>query len=229
MSKNKRSSKNLVIFTLVILVLFITLFALNQATKDTEENNDVIAFNGAPEITNQPTMGDPNAKVSIVEFGDFKCPACKAWGETIMPQLEKDYIDTGKVTFSYVNVLFHGEESTTGALAAESVLAQNPDAYWTFHHELFNAQPANQSHDDLWLTPEKVLELAQTYTPEVDLDKLKADVENQATMAQVNVDNQLVQDFNVQLTPSIMIGDVMVTDPFDYNKIKEIIDRQLAE
>ena len=69
----------------------------------------------------QPTLGSSNAPITVVELGDFKCPACKAWGENIFPQLIEDYVDTGKVKFSLVNVLFHGDESKLGSVAAEAI------------------------------------------------------------------------------------------------------------
>ncbi|WP_420831212.1 thioredoxin domain-containing protein [Paenibacillus lignilyticus] len=37
--------------------------------------------------------------MSIVEFGDFKCPSCKAWGEQLYPKLKEAYIDRGKSQF----------------------------------------------------------------------------------------------------------------------------------
>ncbi|MDA6082947.1 thioredoxin domain-containing protein, partial [Escherichia coli] len=77
----------------------------------------------------------------VVEFGDFKCPACKAWGQNIFPKLVEDYVDTGKVKFSYINVLFHGDESKLGSVAAEAVYKQNPDSYWDFNKALFDAHP----------------------------------------------------------------------------------------
>ena len=50
---------------------------------------------------NDPTKGDKNAPIVMLEFSDFQCPFCqKFWAETL-PQIEKDYVDTGKVLFVY--------------------------------------------------------------------------------------------------------------------------------
>ncbi|MBT2583226.1 thioredoxin domain-containing protein [Planococcus sp. ISL-109] len=120
-------------------------------------------------------LGKEEAPVTVVEFGDFKCPSCKAWGETVYPQLVEDYVDTGEVKFSYINVLFHGDESTLASLAAESVYQQSPKAYWDFYKALFAAQP-EQKHDAAWVTPEKVLEVAAEF-PSIDQGKLESDME----------------------------------------------------
>lgn len=225
MKNKKKSSKNLVIFTILIVSLMVVLVLLNQNSQKSKSTEGV--FDKAPATENQPTLGDKNSKVSIVEFGDFKCPSCKAWGENIMPQLSKDFIDSQKASFSYVNVLFHGEESMTGALAAEAILLQDPEAYWTFHHELFNAQPETERHDELWLTPEKVLELAKEHTPNINLQKLEEDMGSKEIKDKVSADDQLVREFNVQQTPTIMINNVMVSNPFDYEEISAIINAEL--
>ncbi len=48
-----------------------------------------------------PVQGNPNAKVTIVEFADFRCPFCEKVFTDVIPQIKKDYIDTGKVQFYF--------------------------------------------------------------------------------------------------------------------------------
>ncbi|SFS45232.1 DsbA family protein [Paenibacillus sp. BC26] len=217
------SSKQLVLFTSIIVGLFVLLFIISQATDKTGKS-----FQDAPEIINQPIEGDKDAKVSIVEFGDYKCPSCKAWGEQFYPKLKEAYIDSGKANFTYINVLFHGDESRLGAQAGEAVWSQNPEAFWPFHKALFQAQPA-QDHDALWITTDKINEIAATVKPAIDLEKLNAAISGEAVQNEVSADEKLVQDYKVMQTPSIMINQVMVKDPFDYAAIVELIEEQLND
>ncbi|MBW7473171.1 DsbA family protein [Paenibacillus oenotherae] len=221
MAKKQAKSRNLVIFTLIVIALIVTLFVLNQMSKEAGKYQ---SFDNAPELTGQPLLGNKDAKVTIYEFGDYKCPSCKYWGEQIYPKLVKDYVDTGKANFSFINVLFHGEESRMSSLAAESVLAQNPEAFWPFHEALFRAQPDVESN---WVTVNKMLEVAQTIQPGIDMAKLKSDIETLATQPQVTIDEDLVRNFKVKQTPTIMINDVMLDDPFDYDAIVELIEEKL--
>ena len=46
---------------------------------------------------NSNSMGDPNAPIQIIEFGDFQCPYCKRFHTESEPQLISNYIETGKV------------------------------------------------------------------------------------------------------------------------------------
>lgn len=223
--KNKKSPFRLiVIITLLIVALVIAFVVLND---NNTESNEEMTFEKQPPIEGQPTLGDTDAPVTVVEFGDFKCPACKAWGEGIFPQLIRDYIDSGKVKFSFINVLFHGEESELGSLAAETVYKQNPDAYWEFHQALFDEQPIDDHHSK-WITEEKIIEIASGISG-IDTDDLITEMKNNTEMDEVNKDSELVTEFNVQLTPTIMVNETVIEDPFNYEEIKAAIDRALEE
>ncbi|GAA1372617.1 DsbA family protein [Peribacillus frigoritolerans] len=220
MMKSKNSGmKMAVILTIIILGALAALVVINSETKNTGSEVKV------PSIEGQPILGEANAPVTVVEFGDFKCPSCKAWGETIFPRLVSEYVDTGKVKFSYINVLFHGEESQLGSIAAESVLKNSPEAYWDFHKGLFKEQPS-QNHDALWINQEKILEVASG-VPGIDVNKLKTDIEKKSDLEAVNKDTELVEEFNIQQTPTIIINGIMLEDPFDYEKIKTHIEQEL--
>jgi protein-disulfide isomerase len=46
-------------------------------------------------------MGDPNAKVTVIEYGSVACPACAHFNEGTFPQFKAKYIDTGKVRYVF--------------------------------------------------------------------------------------------------------------------------------
>lgn len=224
MKSNKKSPiQFLVIITSVLLVIMIALVFIGD--KNTESTNDDIIFSTTPPIEGQPVLGDPDAPVTVVGFSDYKCPACKVWEEQYLPQLTEDYIKTGKVKFVHINVLFHGEESILGSLAGESIYSQNPDAFWDFHKELFRAQPSDEV---TWITNDIVMDIAGNI-PGIDSQLLKKELESKDKMAEVEKDNKLVADFKVELTPSIMVNNTMLNDPFDYERIKSLIESELND
>jgi protein-disulfide isomerase len=221
--KGKNSgSKVAVILTIIILGIMTALVVINNMNSETNNETNIGKL---PPTEGQPILGESDAPVTVVEFGDFKCPACKAWGETVFPELVDDYVDNGKVKFSYINVLFHGEESELGSLAAETVLKNSPDAYWDFHKELFKEQPG-QNHDALWITQEKILGIASNL-PSIDVEKLKMDIEDKPAKEAVDKDTKLVEEFSIQQTPTIMVNGIKLEDPFDYEKIKSLIEQEL--
>ena len=225
MDKNNKKKQSGMKFAVLLTLLAVGILAAivvltNQQTASTGETGEV-------DIADQPTLGESDAPVTVVEFGDFKCPSCKAWGEVVYPQLVADYVDTGDVKFSYINVLFHGNESVVGSLAAEAVYEQSPESYWDFHKALFAAQPT-ENHDAAWLTPEKTLEIAAEFSA-IDQVQLKEDMEKQETMDKVEADEALVEEHEVAMTPTIVVNGQTLEDPFDYDAIKALIDQALAE
>ncbi|WP_249317088.1 DsbA family protein [Bacillus sp. FJAT-50079] len=220
------SNKTIVIST---LGLFVVIAAFVLFLNKEEKTEPTITTVNHPSIENQPTIGDEAAPVSVIEFGDYKCPSCKAWGEKIYPQLEKEYIKTGKITFSYMNVLFHGEESILASLASESVYKHHPEAFWPFHNALFAAQPTSQNHDEQWVTVESLLDIAQQSVPNIDIAQFKADITEGETAAEVAIDMELVKELDVQFTPTIVINGVMLEDPFDYDAIVTQIEKGLKK
>jgi protein-disulfide isomerase len=225
---SKKSSNPMKPLILITVAIFILVSAIVVLDNYQNNNSGDVALASHPPIENQPTLGDLDAPVSVVEFGDYKCPACREWNESIFPLLKKDFIDTGKISFSYINVLFHGDESFLGSLAGESIWKQDQEAFWDFNKALYQEQPPRQSHDDFWITVEKIMEVAQNSAPNIDLSLLEENITNLTYQDAVLLDDQLVDQFQVKQTPSIIINGIMVENPFDYDKIKELIEGGLG-
>lgn len=89
------------------------------------------------------SIGDPNAPIQIVEFGDFQCPFCERFHTETEPLLVSNYIDAGNVYFTYrsagnwvsKNIGNGGTESQDAALAAYCAADQNK--FWEMHDALF--------------------------------------------------------------------------------------------
>ncbi len=47
------------------------------------------------------TIGDANARVHLVEYASLTCPHCAAFHRDVWPQLKANYIDTGKLRFTF--------------------------------------------------------------------------------------------------------------------------------
>ncbi|WP_017932655.1 DsbA family protein [Robiginitomaculum antarcticum] len=53
------------------------------------------------ELAGDHAIGNPDAKVTVVEYASVTCSHCATWHKTVWPQFRKDYVDTGKVRFIY--------------------------------------------------------------------------------------------------------------------------------
>lgn len=83
-------------------------------------------------------LGNENAGVVLIEFGDYQCPACGMFYENIEKNLVEDYINTRKVRFVWRDIAFLGDESNWAAEAARCAFDQGK--YWEYHRILFENQ-----------------------------------------------------------------------------------------
>ena len=91
-----------------------------------------------PVSTSDHSLGNPNAKVTLVEYADFQCPFCgKFFKETAEP-IVNTYVKSNKVQFVYRDFAFLGPESLKASEAAWCAGDQNK--YWQYHDYLFTHQ-----------------------------------------------------------------------------------------
>ncbi len=96
-------------------------------------------------LDDDPTTGDKNAKITMIEFSDYECPFCKRYFDQTYPQLKKDYVDTGKMKIIYrdLPLSFH-QNAHKEAEAANCAREQGGDAaYFKFHDEMFTKTTSN--------------------------------------------------------------------------------------
>ncbi|WP_337101140.1 DsbA family protein [Paenibacillus sp. YIM B09110] len=223
-TKKSNPAKVPVMFTTIIVALFVIIYFISHANSGQKEAE---RFANPPSIVDQPIIGSEQAEVTMIEFGDYKCPSCKLWSEKIYPQLKEKYMDSGLVKLAFINTLFHGEESTLGALAGEAVLLQNKDAFWEFNEAMFAAQPTSE-HNTTWITIEEIAKIAQSIPTKIDIAKLINDVTNRSTSSQVDTDTGIVTKYQINETPALLINGIKVSNPFDLNEIKKLIDTEIG-
>ena len=90
------------------------------------------------ELGSLPILGEKNAKVEIVEFGDYQCPFCGRFFQQTEPLIRDQYVKTGKVKFVWRDFAFLGPESFWSAEAARC--ANDQGKFWQYHDLLFNRQ-----------------------------------------------------------------------------------------
>ncbi len=169
-----------------------------------------------------PFLGDPNAKVNVVEFADYQCPFCEQFFKTTFPQIKKDYVDTGKVKFYYKNLAFLGQESTDAANAA--LCAKEQNQFWQYHDYLFNHQGQENSGTFSKDNLKKFAADLGLNTTQFNscLDGAKYNSVVQADAAEANKNG-----FNS--TPSVAVGSTPIIGAQPYSQFQSAIDAELAK
>lgn len=84
------------------------------------------------------TMGDPRAKVTVVEYASLSCTHCAAFNDDVFPAFKKKYIDTGKVRYVYREFLTDPAE--VAAAAAMTARCAGPKRYFAVVDAFFHGQ-----------------------------------------------------------------------------------------
>ncbi len=92
---------------------------------------------GLQSIKDTPIKGSENARLVVIEYSDFQCPYCRAFSKNILPGLEREYIDTGKVRFAFKHLPLENLHNLAVPAAKGAECAQRQSAFWKVHDELF--------------------------------------------------------------------------------------------
>lgn len=172
------------------------------------------------DLENQPYMGEPDAPVIIVEFADYKCPACKRWKDEVLTEIKKEYLDTGKAVFYYVDLPFLAPDSNLAALAGESLYQQKQEFFWTY----FDLMMAHQGpKDEVWANKDFIMKLVKENIPDVNMKTFEQDLDKRKYIANVKRDFIIGENHQVDGTPSVFINGQAAED-ISFEGITSIID-----
>ncbi len=156
---------------------------------------------------NQPFLGEENAPVEVIEFGDYKCPHCKEFNNTFFQLIDQDYIQTGKVKFYFMNYAFINVDSTRSAQFAETVYKKlGNDTFWKFHKLLYEKQPdsAGAETQDIF-TDQFLQDTLSEVANEEDVQKVVKAYENEEFKEAFRKDMSYAKKLNVSGTPALFV------------------------
>ncbi len=173
----------------------------------------------------EPYIGNPNAPVTIAYWYDYQCPFCQRHEQQVMPQMVKEYVDTGKAKIVFKDYAFLGPDSITASLASHAVWAVAPDKFFAWHKMMFDNQgPENGG----WAKKENILKLTKTI-PGIDVAKVDALMTANASEYQQGLDADQAEGsmIGVTGTPAFVMGHQLVVGAQPYPQIKAAIDTVL--
>jgi protein-disulfide isomerase len=181
------------------------------------------------EMASGVERGDPNAPVTILEFGDFQCPACQQFATFVKPQLDLAYVDQGTVRFVFHDYPAH-QHSVLAHRAARCALDQGEQYYWPYHDQLF-------AHQSTWgFSTGPPIGAFEDYAATVGVDAgAFGDCLNSDRYADVVSANlRLGIELGVSGTPTIFASrgggrSIRVTRWNEFDAYQDVIDRMLEE
>jgi protein-disulfide isomerase len=148
---------------------------------------------------NDTVLGDPKAKVTVIEYGDLQCPVCKAFSFDVAPNLISGVVKKGTADYEFRQFTIIGQDSVTAAKAA--LAAGGQGRYWNFV-ELFYR---NQGEENSGYVTDSFLESVAKGAGVPDIAKWNADRQSSkwdSVLSKVHGDAQAL---GLNATPSIVV------------------------
>ncbi|MFW5418866.1 thioredoxin domain-containing protein [Nocardiopsis sp. CNT-189] len=152
-----------------------------------------------PEIAPELRMGSEDAPVSMVVFGDYRCPYCAAFTQEQQPQLVEKYVEEGRLLIVWRDYPYKGGVSEDAAVAARA--AGRQDAFWEYHDALY-ADPG------AWTGAEEADGAPFTAIAEglgLDTERFRADLADPELRGAVDDDMGFALSLGVPGTPAFLI------------------------
>ncbi len=202
--KQQQSSSKFVFWVIgLIAVCILGLIFFGNLSKEKNQSTGVKI-----DYSNQPFQGEETAPVSIIEFGDYKCPNCKNFSEQVVPTIQKELVDTGKAKFYFMNDAFINVDSTRSAKFAESVYQElGNETFWKFHDRLFALQPAEPEKEKMDVFTEAFLtNTLKEVASDTDVKKVVDNFRAEKSKAAFDKDMEYAGKLGVTGTPTIFVN-----------------------
>ncbi|WP_044648386.1 DsbA family protein [Paenibacillus terrae] len=222
----KRKAKAVVI-SMSVLMVFCLLVAMVYANSKDNQPKAVKSGISLNHFDDQPVLGKKDAPATIIEFGDFKCPGCKHFASDIYPRLIKDYINTGKASFKFVNFPIIGPDSLTAAAAGEYVAKNSPEDFWAYYEQIFKLQ---KDESENWATIAYLVEIAKITKVKVDYKEMERSLKAGEFDEMVNKDLNFSRELGIRQTPTLVVNGMAIeTGGLDYEQIKIAINDVISK
>jgi protein-disulfide isomerase len=197
------------------------------ATLTAESTNLEPVINITPKTINAKVdgvhLGDSNAPVKVDVYEDFRCSACLYYTQTVEPQIIQNYVETGKIYYTFHSfIVIDGNDGTDASLrsANAALCASEQGHFWDYHDTLF----ANQVTEDASLFTDARL---STMAQNLKLDMTAFDQCYQAKKYTSTIQADITQGENLKIngTPSIFVNGVYVPN---FQQTSQAIDNAVA-
>jgi protein-disulfide isomerase len=151
----------------------------------------------AASFEHDATRGNRSAKIAILEFSDYQCPFCGRNARDVFPEVQREYVNTGKVKYVFLNFPLNDAHPQAVKAAEAADCAGKLGKYWEMHDALFANQQA-------LFEPDLV-----TYAERIGLRRsdFRKCIESQSA-SNINDDVKVGHMLDINATPMFFVGTV---------------------
>ena len=145
-----------------------------------------------------PFMGNPNAPITILEWGDYQCTFCYKFHQNTLDIINEDFIKTGKIKIIFKDFPLNGVDSKLAAEA--SYCAQDQEKYWKYHDELYKNWGGERTG---WITRESLTKFAEIV--DLDLKKFNKCLDDHKYENKIDLLYEFGKEIGINATPSFLV------------------------
>lgn len=157
-------------------------------------------------LIEQRTKGSAEAPLTIYEVSDFQCPYCRDFAVRILPDIDREYIQTGKAQLVFVNLPLVQVHANAAAAHEFAMCAAQQDRFWPIHDLLYRTQPS-------WASAAEPRGFLMTLADSAQLngDSLTTCVETGAVRWLVEQEAVALAQRGVRSTPSFIVEGLLLS------------------
>lgn len=228
----KSSSKYMIIGIVVLFIALLAVIAILNKSQNSSALEDLPNYTeirgemnlDGIDYSKQPHLGNGTTGIQVIEFADFKCPACKEWDAAYFEKLKAEFVDTNKIDLYFMNFAFLDRDSILAATAGESIFKQNNDAFWQYKTLLYQNQG---DETQIWATEKFLLQFVKDNITGIDYDQFKKDLQNHTDALNVKEDYKLAGSLGVNGTPKFMVNGKLLPSS-SYEELVAAIEAEVS-
>ncbi len=215
-------TKEIIIWVSVIAVLIGGMWLMISTINNSSSPSNPVEIK-IPEVTKDDFIrgsetASNSAKVTLVEYGDFQCPACGAYFP-LVTKLSSDFPKDLRLVYRFFPLINIHKNAMISAQAAYA--ASKQDKFWEMYDKLYENQTSWSDIDprDTFVSYAKDLKL--------DLDKFKKDMDSDSTKQFINDSENNAASAGINSTPTFFVNGVHIQNPAGYDEFKKIIQDEI--
>jgi protein-disulfide isomerase len=224
---SKSSSSNRAFYLIIGVIAVAGIGALTYVSTRPKDAIDASPIDSTlpPVQSSGYVIGSPTAPLEVTEFGDYECPACGRFSSLTEPDIRKNFVETGKIRWRFIDYPLPMHKNTWQAARA-AACADEQGKFWQFHDLLYQNQ--DQWNGEATNNPDKFM---KQFGKQVGADPAKFDecVDSKKYQAKVQAHYQLAMARQIQQTPTFIIGDQQAASAFSYDEMAKMINDALAK
>ena len=195
------------IASIVIIIVFLGINGISNESELVIESTPIIQEEGPAKITidtflanGSPILGNPDAQITLVEFGDYQCHFCNVFFHSTEEDILKNYVETGKVRMIFKDYNIIGPDSISASHGAHC--ANDQGLFWEYHDILYTNWTGENNG---WASSENLVKFAQEIG--LDMDEWSECMTNELHSQTILASNEDAKSLELTGTPAFFVID----------------------